>query len=122
MGGSPHGHSVTRMERWTTQQRSVLVSIGASPAPASTDHSVTAAVEVDVRGRWDALDLSELLIPYHSFLVQHTTERWVVHARAPGCHGEPLVSALSAIEKWLAERDLEDAPVRVDGRPYGDRQ
>lgn len=98
------------------------MSIGASPAPASTDHSVTAAVEVDVRGRWDALDLSELLIPYHSFLVQHTTERWVVHARAPGCHGEPLVSALSAIEKWLAERDLEDAPVRVDGRPYGDRQ
>jgi hypothetical protein len=84
--------------------------------------SGVAAVEVDVRGRWDALDLSELLIPYHSFLVQHTTERWVVHARAPGCHGEPLADALSAIEKWLAERDLEDAPIRVDRRRYGDRQ
>jgi hypothetical protein len=84
--------------------------------------SGVAAVEVDVRDRWDALDLSELLIPYHSFLVQHTTERWVVHARAPGCHGEPLAGALSAIEKWLAERDLEDAPIRVDHQRHGDRQ
>lgn len=93
----------------------------AGPSDVVGDNGV-AAVEVDIRGRWDALDLSELLIPYHSFLVQHTTERWVVHARAPGCHGEPLVDALSAIEKWLAERDLEDAPIRVDGRRYDDRQ
>jgi hypothetical protein len=85
-------------------------------------NNAVAAVEIDVRGRWDALDLSELLVPFHSFLVQHTHERWVVHARAPGCHGKSLATALSAIEGWLAERGLEDAPVRVGGLPYGDRQ
>lgn len=82
------------------------MSIGAPPAP----------VEVVVHGRWDALALSELLIPYHSFLVQRTRQRWVVHARAPGRHGEPLADALRAIEEWRAERRIE-APVRVAGRP-----
>ena len=33
--------------------------------------------------RRDALRLMERLIRFHSFLVQHTTEHWVVHARAP---------------------------------------
>ena len=89
------------------------MSIGASPAPAVGDHSVMAAVEVEVRGRWDALDLSELLVPFHSYLVQYTTDDWVVHARAPGWHGEPLAEALCAIEQWRAERS-PDAPVRVD--------
>ena len=86
------------------------MSIGASPARALTEETVT--VEVDVRGRWDALALSELLVPFHSFLVQHTIDRWVVHARAPGCHGEPIADALRTIEKWRLERDM-DAPVRV---------
>ena len=86
------------------------MSIGASPAGAVTEETV--AVEVDVRGRWDALALSELLVPFHSFLVQHTIDRWVVHARAPGCHGEPIADALRTIEKWRLERDM-DAPVRV---------
>ena len=58
-------------------------------------------------------------MPYHSFLVQHTAERWVVHARASSGHRGSLEQALSAIEEWLAERGLEDAPVRVDGLPSG---
>src|SRR5207248_2440216 len=51
------------------------------------------AIEIEVMGRWDALALSERLVPYHSFLVQHERERWVVHARTPGCHGETLADA-----------------------------
>jgi hypothetical protein len=90
------------------------MSIGASPAPLVGDQSVVAAVEVDVRGRWDALALSELLAPFHSFLVRQAADRWVVHARAPGCHGETLADAFRAIEKWRTERCL-DAPDRVDG-------
>ena len=88
------------------------MSIGASRTPADRDHSVVAAVEVDVYGRWDALALSEQLVPFHSFLVQHAAGRWVVHARSPGAHGEPLSTALRAIEEWRAERGL-DAPVRL---------
>ena len=94
------------------------MSIGASPASAAADYSVVATLEVDVRGRWDALALSELLVPFHSFLVQHTTDRWVVHARTPGCHGEPLSEALRAIEEWRAERSL-DAPVRLSAQTRG---
>lgn len=95
-----------------------------SVAPA-THQSVKAsgdvAVEIEVRGRWDALALSEELIPFHSFLVQHGPERWVVHARSPGRHGEPLDAALAAIGGWRDERATE-AAVRVDGRLQGDRQ
>jgi hypothetical protein len=89
------------------------VAIGTSSAtPAEDEASVEAAIEIDVDGRWDALALSELLIPFHSFLVQHTAERWVVHARAPGWHGEPLDAALRAIDEWQGGRRLE-ASVRV---------
>ena len=94
------------------------MSTGASPATATTDYSVVAALEVDVRGRWDALALCELLVPFHSFLVQHTTDRWVVHARTPGCHGEPLSEALRAIEEWRDGRSL-DAPVRLNAQTRG---
>jgi hypothetical protein len=75
-----------------------------------------ATLEISIRGRWDALSLSQRLVPYHSFLVQYEPERWVVNAQTPGCHGERLTDALSAIEDWLAERSVEDASVRVDGR------
>ena len=75
------------------------------------------AVEIDVVGRWDALALSELLIAFRAFLVQHGPDRWVVHARAPGCRGD----ALAAIEQWRAERAIE-AALCVDGQPHGDRQ
>ena len=91
------------------------MSIGASPVPAGADSSVGAAVEVRVRGRWDALALSEQLVPFHSFLVQRTPDRWDVHARTPGCHGEALSDALQAIEDWRADRDV-DASVQVETR------
>jgi hypothetical protein len=95
------------------------VSIGAVPAlRVESESTAEAALEIDVDGRWDALALSELLIPFHSFLVQHTGERWVVHARAPGCHGEPLADAVQAIEAWQAERRMAGS-VRVAGRRDG---
>jgi hypothetical protein len=75
-----------------------------------------ATVEVDVQERWDALALYELLAPFRSFLVQHASDRWVVHASAPGCRGEPLAEALAAIDDWCAERRLEPS-VRVDSNP-----
>jgi hypothetical protein len=94
------------------------MTIGTSTAElVEAETSAEAAVEVDVAGRWDALALSERLVSFHSFLVQHTAERWVVHARAPGFHGEPLAEALGAIEEWQAERRI-DAAVRVAGRPW----
>jgi hypothetical protein len=78
----------------------------------------TTTIEIEVVGRWDALALSELLIPFHSFLVQHDHDRWVVHARAPGFRGESLSDALAAINGWRFERQLEAASCRVGGRPY----
>ena len=72
-------------------------------------------VEIEVRGRWDALALSKRLIPFRSFLVQHGPERWVVHARSPGRRGEPLGAALAVIDEWRDERATE-AAVRVGGR------
>jgi hypothetical protein len=100
------------------------VSIGAAaPTSAVAETSVTAQIEIDVDGHWDALRLMEHLIRFHSFLVQHTTEHWVVHARTPGCHGEPLADALGAIEEWQSTRNEWqttrgfDASVRVACRP-----
>ena len=90
-------------------------------APArrqSVEARADVAVEVDVRGRWDALALSEALVPFHSFLVQRSADRWVVHARSPGCHGESLDDALAAIDEWRDDRAIE-AAVRMDGRPHG---
>jgi hypothetical protein len=76
------------------------------------------SLEIEVQGRWDALALSETLVPYHSFLVQFGRQRWVVHARVPGCHGEPLDDALATIEEWLADRSLDAVSCRVGGEPY----
>ncbi|HKB94046.1 MAG TPA: hypothetical protein VKC62_07430 [Gaiellaceae bacterium] len=77
-----------------------------------------ASIEIDVCGRWDAVALMQRLNPYHPYLIQFAPERWLVHAEAPGCHGERLPSALAAIEESLAARHLEGAAVRVNGRPY----
>jgi len=77
-----------------------------------------ATIEIDVHGRWDAVALMRRLDPFHSYLVQYTPEQWQVHAECPGCHGERLPSALAAIEQSLAARHVEEARVRVDGRPY----
>jgi hypothetical protein len=86
--------------------------------PSTDQREQTTTIEIEVDGRWDALALSELLIPYHSFLVQHDRERWVVHARAPGGHGEPLEDALEAIDDWSADRHPLATSCRVGGRPY----
>ena len=97
-----------------------MSSGAAAVTPVRAEASVGSAVEIDVGRRWGA-PLSKLLTPFPSFLVQPTTERWVVHARTPGCHGEPLADALRAIEEWQAERRL-GASVRVAGRPVGRRR
>ena len=80
--------------------------------------SLATSVEIEVQNRWDALALSETLTPYHSFLVEFDCQRWVVYARVPGNHGEPLEGALGKIKKWLAECRLEDVSCRVGGQPY----
>ncbi len=85
-----------------------------------TDESLgarVASLEIEVEGRWDALALSEILIPYHSFLVQFDRQRWVVHARVPDCECEPL-HALTKVRQWLSDRSLGQVPCRIDGQPY----
>jgi hypothetical protein len=77
-----------------------------------------ATIEIDVRGRWDAVALMRRLDHYHSYLVQYEPERWQVHAECPGSRGERLPSALAAIEQSLAVCQVEGAAVRVDGRPH----
>jgi hypothetical protein len=122
MGRSPHVGAGVLKGRFEDQWKERPVSIGASPAtPVRAEESVVTAVEIDVDGGWDALALSELLVPFRSFLVEHTNERWVVPARAPGCHGEPLADALLAIEEWRSERGRH-VSVRVAGRPHGSRR
>lgn len=88
------------------------------PLSDDREQATTIEIEIEVDGRWDALALSELLIPFHSFLVQHDRERWVIHARAPGGRGEPLEDALDAIDDWSAHRQPLAASCRVGGRPY----
>jgi hypothetical protein len=100
-GGGPTMSRITEAQPPSKQRRSVT----------------TIELEIEVQGRWDALALSELLIPFHPFLVQHDHDRWTVHARAPGCHGEPLPDALEAIDDWRADRHPA-ASCRVGGRPY----
>jgi hypothetical protein len=82
------------------------------------ESDTAAAIEIDLDGRWDALALSEHLIPFHSFLVQHEEQRWVVHARTPGCRGEARDDALRAIDDWVAERGLGSVSCRVGGRAH----
>jgi hypothetical protein len=90
----------------------------AQPYSDLRERSAAIEIEIEVQGRWDALALSELLIPFHSFLVQHDAERWVVHAHAPGARGESLSDALAAVEDWRVERQPRAASCRVGGRPY----
>jgi hypothetical protein len=90
----------------------------AEARPSADQRGRMTTIEVEVDGRWDALALSEALIPFHSFLVQHDQERWVVHARVPGGHGGELPDALEAIEGWRAEQGASVASCRVAGRTY----
>jgi hypothetical protein len=77
--------------------------------------SISTTVEIDVGDYWDAVALLELLIPFNPFLVQHTTEHWVVHARAPGGHGESLADALDLIDEWQAKMGVNGS-VHVVGQ------
>jgi hypothetical protein len=77
-----------------------------------------ASIEVEVHGRWDALALAEALIPYHSFLVHHEGQRWIVHARVPGCHDESLEDALRTLEDWRTEHGSSGNSCWVGGEPY----
>jgi hypothetical protein len=90
----------------------------AEARPSADQRELVTTIEVEVDGRWDALALSEALIPFHSFLVHYDRERWVVHARVPGGHGGELRDALKAIEGWRAEQGTRPAACRVGGRPY----
>jgi hypothetical protein len=95
------------------------VSSGAAPATSAVARgSISTTVEIDVGEYWDAVALLDLLIPFHSFLAQHTTEHWVVHARTPGWRGESLVDALGVIEKWQAKRGVNGS-VRVCDQSTG---
>jgi hypothetical protein len=76
--------------------------------------------EIAVAGRWDAVALSDLLAPFHSFLVQYGPERWVVYGRAPGSRGERLGVALAEIARWRAERS-PDAAVSIAGSTRDER-
>lgn len=86
--------------------------------PAATDAAKTVRIEIRVIGRWNACALQEGLAPFGPFLIQHSAERWVVHAHAPGCHGESIDAALAAIEKCLGERGVGETSIRIDGKPY----
>jgi len=93
--------------------------VDATVGVAERESRVTSVeIEIEVQGRWDALALSEMLIPYHSFLVQFDRQRWVVHARVPGCGGERLESALAKIEEWATDRSVGELSCRVGGQPY----
>jgi hypothetical protein len=83
----------------------------------ATDAGV-GAVEIRLGRRTDALALMVDLIPFHSFLVQHDREHWVVHARVPGCHGETLDDLLSTIERSGSDIGPNDLTCVVGDR-YG---
>jgi hypothetical protein len=85
--------------------------MAADSASAHTARRATSSVDIEVvvDARWDAVSLCNLLVPFHSYLVQYTPERWVVRGRAPGCHGESLDVALGAITRWRTTRGVEAA-------------
>lgn len=90
-------------------------STGADVGATDADVDVVTA-EIGVNGRNRALDLMVALIPFHSFLVQHEREHWVVHARVPGCHGETLEDLLSTIERWGSDAGLSELTCVVGDR------
>lgn len=45
-----------------------------------------------------------------------TPLRWLVHAEAPGYHGEAVHATLALIGECLVERGVSDAAARVNGR------
>jgi hypothetical protein len=81
---------------------------------ATTEVDV-AHVEISLTERTDALVLMAALIPFNSFLVQHTREHWVVHARVPGRGDEGLEDLVGTVERWAARRGLSDLTFSLAG-------
>ena len=75
---------------------------------AAAQTKVGPTVQIGIEGRHEALALMTALIPFHSFVVQHDREHWVVHARVPGCHDETLDDLLATIERWTSGMDVDD--------------
>ncbi len=71
----------------------------------ASDHDDSATIEVGLESRSDALSLMDALIPFHSFMVQHDHDRWVVHARVPGCNGEPFEDLVTTIDHWNGRQE-----------------
>ena len=91
---------------------------GTHTSHRAVEHGVdTAAVEIGVDGRRDAIRLMEALIPFSSFLVQSDREHWVVHARVPGCHGESLDDLLLAIQGCGAGSGVKEFTCFLDNKP-----
>lgn len=128
MGRSPHIelHESMRRSKQATEEGPTIREgdpttnrvTEVQPRSDRRNRTTTIEIEVEVEERWDALALSELLIPFHSFLVQHDHDRWVVHARAPGFREQTLSDALATINDWRFGRHLEAATCRVGGQPY----
>ncbi len=81
--------------------------------------ALSTTLEIDVYGRWDAIELLGRLSCYHSHLVQLDVPgvRWLVRARTPGEHGEGIVGALAVVDAWQQERELESVGVCICGAP-----
>ena len=74
---------------------------------------MTTTLEIDVRNRWDAVELLDRLASYHPHLVQldFPDGRWLVRAQVPGAHGEGILNAVDEVEEWHRERDIASVGV-----------
>ncbi len=93
-----------------------------SPVPAvGTLHprvsAMTTTLEIDVRNRWEAVELLDRLAPYHPHLIQldFPDGRWLVRAQVPGAHGEGILNALDEVEEWHLEREIPSVGVCLSG-------
>jgi hypothetical protein len=69
--------------------------------------------------RWDAVELLrrlQALRVARTYMVQNAPEQWLVFARPHRPAAVPEL--LSGVERWVADRGLDGASVRLDGRDY----
>jgi hypothetical protein len=116
MGSRPHGGAGPRLRpSGEVDPGGVITAVSPSTRGSAAETSEI-EFEIAVAGRWDAVALSDLLAPFHSFLVQYGPERWVICGRAPGSRGEPLGVALAEIARWRTERSPSAAVSIAGGR------